>query len=228
MHVRVLAALLVGLTACAQPQPASEAERACRALLAAPPGEWAVQVPPVLALGRPAAATLAREVAGDPSAPGAQAAAACLGALGDLAVTPTLVDLLRSRGGAAYEAALALGRLRASEATAELRAARDDTTADPIVRTAAAAALLDLGLTQDALPLLLGVLRADTPAGRSEQERLRLPSRPRWALERHVAIAAVRRSFGSDFGLDPDLSWPDLEAASQRLAQAAEARKEGR
>jgi hypothetical protein len=86
-------------------------------------------------------------------------------------------------------------------------------TRSPLVRTAAAVALLRRAVDREALQFLCDVILAATPYGRARGLALGLPvDRPRWALERHLAIEALEQATGRTLPLDADASWPALAA----------------
>lgn len=196
------------------------------ALAQAPPGDWAHTMPPVLALGAAAVPALRAELAARGPQPGRQALVAALGATGGAAAAPDLIQLVQQRDPQAAEAALALARTRSRDAIGPLRAAVVDRSADTLLRASAAATLLELGEREEAVPFLVAVLLASTPAG-AETDRLHgLPARPRWAHERHIAIDAIRQvCAGETFGLHPDAPWPRLEAGARRFEAALAERK---
>lgn len=195
-----------------------------RALIAAPPGRWEEAAAPVLSAGRPMAPVLIEALQEDSSGAGVQIAIACLGALGGTDARDFLIRCRDRSPRIAAEAMLALGQLGTPADESVLQCLRDVAGrpgASPLQRSAAAASLLDLGQDAEALPLLAAILRAGTPAGRAESERLGLPDKARWAHERHIAIESIRRrTGGEDYGLDPDLAWPDLDAAVTRMTDA--------
>jgi HEAT repeat protein len=227
----VPAAALVLLAACASERPAAAGDDAdpvriaVERLLAAAPADWPERLPPVLAAGREAVPWLVGSLRSEPDRPGAQPAIAALGRIGDPAALPCLSSLLADRGEPATEAALALGQLGAHAAIAPLRAAADDRLADATLRAACAASLLRLGERAALEPLVRGLLLAGTPAGRDLQQRLGLPEKARWALERYLLQQALRAAAGTDFGLDTDASWPRLlevaDAVSKHLLGGA-------
>ncbi len=202
----------------------------CQDLVVAPPSQWAGPFAAVVDLGPRASRPLAERLLQQLDAPGAQAAACALGVLGDPSVTPVLRRLVAGQHAevVAAEAALALGRLRDAAAVDLLTQVAGDPTRDVTTRTAAACALLELGEVQRALPLLQAVLLADAPQGRALASQHALPERPRWVLERHLVIAAIRRHTGGEtFGLDTDASWPRLAEGTARFVAWVEERKPG-
>lgn len=206
-HHRWLALCLL-MAAC---EDSPQVDCPCTALVQSPPAQWVETLPPVLALGPPAVGDLIGSLRDAPEAPGRQAALCALGELGNAEAVPFLIEQAVADEAYAYEAALALGRLGDATATAALRDLTTDHESTVTTRTAAACALLDLGASNDAVPLLCAVLLADTPFGLEEGERHGLPSKSQWALERQIAIDAIARySGGETFGLDPDSSWPRL------------------
>jgi HEAT repeat protein len=204
--------------ACAAPGP-TEAERmACATLLAAAPEHWPQAMRAVLELGPDGAPALIESVRSSRDAPGRQAAVAALGALRNPLAIPLLEELLAADDPQAAEAALALGRLRADRASGLLLDAAADHQRSSAVRAAAAAALLDLGHVREAMPLVRAMLLADVPSARDLSIDHGLPTRTRWALQRHMLIGAIARLTGGEtFGLDPDASWPALENGVAQL-----------
>ena len=185
----------------------------CRDLVSSAPSDWQRTLPPVLAAGPGEAPALIAALRDATDAPGRQAALFALGELGGDGAAEYLIEQVASDGAFAYEAALALGKLKATGAIEPLTAAAADAHRATTTRTAAACALLDLGATRQALPLLTAVLLAGTPDGRELGTAHGLPDKPRWALERNLGIAAVQRyAGGNDFGLDADSSWPRLRS----------------
>src|SRR5690606_32950676 len=166
------------------------------------------------------ASALLDALAARPDGRGAVCAIAVLGESRDDAAREFLLASVAVGGERGREAALALGRCGDPAVIPQLVAAVSDRQLDAATRTACAAALLDLGATAEAVPFLATVILAGTPAGAAERERAGLPDRPRWALERTIAIDAIARHHGDTFGLHPDLAWPDLEArvAAMRAA----------
>lgn len=218
--ILLLAAAGCGAPPTASPAPgpaAPDVARLADELLSAPPHEWLVRTEPVLRGGSPAAAAVTARLRATPGAPGAQAAIAVLGRIGGPDAAALLQELVADRGPLAAEAALALGELGAADAVPVLRSCVDDRFADPTLRTAAACSLVHLGHRAEAARLLRGVLLAGTPAGQSLQQELGLPERPRWALERYLVQRMLLRDAPTDFGLDTDASWPELEAATARI-----------
>lgn len=225
-------AALLACAACSAPPPAESSPAAvatvpsrtaridAAALVHAPPADWAERAAAVLA-HPDAGAALLEALRAQPDAPGAPCAIAALGAVGGNGARRFLTGLLSRDGEVAMEAALALGRLGDADAVPELRAAMRDRHLDAAVRTAAAAALLDLRDDAAAVPFLAAAILAGTPTGIAERERLGLPDKPRWALERTIAIDAVaRRTGGVTFGLDPDATWPALADAVADMTRA--------
>lgn len=225
-HGAMTSTMLLVLAACsplpqpAEPPPTTTAplHQSASELLAAPPHEWLARAEPLLRAGPPAGDALAAGLRATPGAPGAQAAVAVLGRIGGTTAVALLLELVTDRGPLAVEAALALGELQAGEAHSVLCACVDDRFADATLRTAAACALLRLGHRAAAASLLRGVLLAGTPAGQELQRELGLPEKPRWALERYFVQRALLHTAGTDFGLDTDASWPDLEQAAARIS----------
>ena len=145
--------------------------------------------------------------------------AAALGTVGN----PDCVALLRARlrdanEVVAAEAALALGRLRSEDSIPDLRATMRDWTRTPLLRTAAASAITAQQRDLEATEFLCDLILAGSPQGRARGQTLQLPvDRPRWALERNVAIEALQAAAGADaLGLDADASWPHLFDDVQR------------
>jgi HEAT repeat protein len=204
----------------ADPQGQGTARDAVQTLLDAQPQDW---VAAGAGVGRHAGAAVQPLVEGleaRPWSPGAQPAIALLGAFGDPAAVPVLRKILRSSGAAAYEAALALGALRAEPATQDLREILADAGKEPLLRTACAAALLDLGDRTLSVPFFHALFSVDTDVGRDAARAQGLASKPRWALEREVAIAAISRATGGDaLGLDADSPWPAMAAAAERMRE---------
>lgn len=190
-----------------------------RELVAAPPEAWQASYGALIQGDGDRTQALLRALERQPRGAGVQLALATLGKLGDPAATAYLEAQL-SKGNAelSSEAALALGRLPSPASIAVLQAEMDRSRRDPLVRTAAAVALLDLGEVELSLPFLHAILLAGTPYGLALQQEFALPDRGRWAHERYLAISAIGRHFdGETFGLDPDSSWPSLKASVDRL-----------
>lgn len=227
-HVRTQTLALTALLAACSGSPRRDSamsERtdasvhdACFGLLQSPAAEWPAAVPPVLELGPRAADELARVLQEAPHAPGAPAAAAALGVIGNERCHGVLVSVMVDGPEAtSAEAALALGRLRAVERRPILHEVMADPSHSPLVRTAAAAALVRIDRNSEAMGFLLDVLLAGTPGGRTRGRELGLPvDRPRWALERNLAISALSKVAGEPLDLDADAPWPRLEAAVAR------------
>src|SRR5690606_21427082 len=172
-----------------------------------PASRWPLTLPPVLALGERASGELARLLAEAPHAPGAPAVAAALGRVtGDEASRAALVAVVQTADEAvACEAALALGRRRDAPALPAPPAAMADPARPPLVRAAAGAAILGvLGRDAAAIDFLCDLLLAGTAEGRARGMALGLPvDRPRWALERSIAIEALGSIAGDhDLRLD--------------------------
>jgi len=226
----VLLALLLALAACTShqpsppPAPASDLPSAVARLLAAEPSAWLSHTAGLLDLGLPAVPALLEALHRSAAAPGAPAAVAVLGRIGGPDAATGLLALVAERGPLATEAAQALGELPHDTATLTtlrpgLLACVADRFADVTLRTAAAAALLRHGERRAVADFVRAVLLAGTPAGQQLQARHHLPEKSRWALERYLLQRALLRTAGDDFGLDTDASWPDLEAATQRISQ---------
>ncbi len=196
------------------------AERAAFALVQSPPGQWIPAFEAILACGTPASAALVRAVDANPHSPGAPPAVTALGCLGDLGAEALLTRLLEHQNpDLAAEAALSLARLGAQGARPGLLKTMLDREKTIYVRTAAAAALLDLGDRDRAADFACDVLLAPTDRGRDRALDLGLPvDQVRWAVERNLAIDALARAAGGEaFGLDADASWPDLAAGVERV-----------
>lgn len=209
--------VLLFVAACAAaPPPAGDP---CAELFAAMPHEWPERLPVAYSLGAPATPRLLALLRERPDAPGAPAAVCVLGRLGGDGVVSALQSLLIDRSPLAVDAALALGQLRATTAVGALQACVDDPVADATTRTAAACALVRCGAGAAATPLLRAVLLAGTPAGATSGRELGLPQRPRWALERYLVQRMLAQEGASELALalDPDASWPDLVAVTERI-----------
>lgn len=220
--IRATTLLTLLLPGCgASPAPRDDtAERAAFALVQSPPGQWIAAFDTVLACGAPASAALVRAVDANPHAPGAQPAVTALGCLGAHGAETLLVRLLEHQNhDLAAEAALSLARLGAQGARPRLLTTMLDREKTTYVRTAAAAALLDLGDRDRAAAFACDVLLAPTDRGRDRALELGLPvDQVRWAVERNLAIDALARAAGGEsFGLDADSSWPDLAAGVERV-----------
>jgi hypothetical protein len=225
--------LAVGLAACAHagppvaPPAPAPAPAAVEALLASPPDAWCERLPPVHALGSAAVPHLLRGLDADPRLPGAPAAVALLGRLGDPSVTGWLAEQVAARSVLAVEAALALGDLHARGALPTLRACVDDRSADATLRTAAACALVRCGDGAAAAPLLSAVVMAGTPAGLAPGRALGLPERPRWALERYLVQRLLLLEGASALAaeFDTDAPWTQLEALGPRIGEWSRQRR---
>lgn len=196
------------------------AERTAFALVQSPPGQWIPAFEAILACGTPAAAALVRAVDANPHSPGAQPAVTALGCLGDPSAAALLLRLLEHQSpDLAAEAALSLARLGVQSARPGLLTTMLDREKTTYVRTAAAAALLDLGDRDGAVAFACDVLLAPTDRGRDRARALGLPvDQVRWAVERNLAIDALARAAGGEaFGLDADASWPELAASVGRV-----------
>ena len=203
-------------------------DAACRALVRAAPADWPERAAAVTGHGPAAAPALAAAIRREPAADGEQIAIAVLGALGGDAAEELLMELVDAPDArSAAEAALAIGRMpspTAGERTRRLswlRRVVGEPSYDPSIRTGAAASALRLGDRDVAVDFLHLIWIADSPAARETRERLGLPNRSRWAHERVMARDAIADTFGHDFGLDPDLAWPDLAARADRFRTAA-------
>lgn len=202
-------------------RPRAQAE-AANTLLSADPQSWGAAARRFLATRESGAPALITAISRNPTGPGLQIAVATLGKLGDPRAIPILEQLLRERSGISSEAALALGFLPAPQSRALLLEEMLYRGGDPLNRTCAAVALLDLDDVENSLPFLRAVLLAGTPYEISLRDQYGLPDRARWAHERIVAIDAIGRHFdGETFGLDPDSPWPRLKAAVDRMQDAA-------
>jgi hypothetical protein len=200
------------------------ARRQAEALVDAAPHTWPEAVDAFLAADAAAPArALLDAVTRHPAGAGAECAVALAARCGAREVEVELAALLaagepRVPPLLCARAAAALGTLDSPTARDALTRAMDSRALAPLVRTAAAAALLDRGARGDVPRFLGAVLLAGTPAGSAEGARLGLPDKARWAHERLLAIEAiVRASGGEDFGLHHDASWPALEAGTARM-----------
>ncbi len=119
------------------PTEAPEAD-VCAELLSAPPEQWPLHLPAVLDHGH--ADHLIAGLQRDPDAPGAQAALAALGNLGDPVAGPALTSWVRRLAPHAAEAALSLGRLPYPQAVDLLLSKARDQEVDATLRTACACA----------------------------------------------------------------------------------------
>ena len=227
MRLAALLAFAPALVSCSQPirhAPDHDVVDAVHALVVAEPLEWLARGETVLAHGSAAVPALITELRARPGAAGAQPAIAILGALGEQRALPLLQEILRADGPHAYEAALAMGRTKVRAATSELLPVLLDPRRTPLVRAASAAALLDLGQAKEAVAFFYALFTVDTSAAGPAVREQGLSSKPRWALERNVAIDAIRRSTGGEtFGLDADAPWPQLAAAAAKMRTHFEA-----
>ena len=205
--------------ACAAPRPATERaepELPARltALVESTAADWPTRIAASLPMREDEARALLAAVRRRPTAPGAPAAIAALGRCGRAIDDEVLAEFVADRGNLAIEAALALGDRKPTNVTEVLRAAVDDFAADATLRTAAACALARMGHGAEVAPFLAAVLLAGTPAGAAAGARHGLPVRPRWAMERYLVQRLLLREGASDLAqrLDPDASWPALEA----------------
>jgi hypothetical protein len=87
-----------------------------------------------------------------------------------------------------------------------------------VVRAAAASSLLELGSTAG-VPFLLGLLEAGTPGNGPRARTFFLPEKERWALEKEIALRALRRLSGRKFGLEPEQGWEDLKKGAALWAE---------
>ncbi len=194
----------------------------CIRLVDAEPQEWPQLLPAVLEEGPSATDHLIAALDRIPDAPGAQAALAALGGLGNATAGPFLESWLRDGRPHSPDAALSLGRLPHPPAVPLLRSLAADPRGGPTLRAACAAALVELGHGADVLDLVRAVLLAGTPEGEELGRELGLPRRTRWALERHMIILSVRHHIGEDLGLDIDSPWPQLRESVAALTRALE------
>ncbi|MHC5063207.1 MAG: HEAT repeat domain-containing protein [Planctomycetota bacterium] len=203
------------------PQRSEQAVETARALVASPAQSWSTNYRRFMGSSGQHSQALLAALQADPRGPGAQIALATLGTLGDPVAAPYLEERLRiGSTEESSESALALGRLPSPASKELLSEVIRDRQRDPLVRTASAAALLDLHDLEGSMPFLCAILLAGTPAGQGAQAEHGLPDRGRWAHERYMAIEAIRRNFaGETFGLDPDSSWPALSAAVAELIE---------
>lgn len=232
MNVPLFAALALAVASCQSSQPPSlstELRAAAAVLVQSAPSAWPDAADRVFA-SLPAqgeesgALALIEAVAADEEAPGAQLALGLVGRLGTPSQRRWLEDWLLADRRHAAEAAMALGQLGTRHGTQQsidpLRRAMTDRDRETVVRTAAAVALFDLGDDAAAVPFMHAVLIAGTPQGQATAERLGLPDRVRWALERNMVIGAVaRRTDGDTLGLDAESPWPRLAGAAERFRQ---------
>lgn len=190
----------------------------CVQLLHSPPGQWPKALPAVLALGAGAGPALTAVLREAPHAPGAPAVAAALGRVGDERCVDVLVSMLTvGPESTAAEAAIALGRLRAHRALNTLQSTMKRPSAPPLLRAAAASAILAIERDADALAFLCDLVLAATPAGRQRGLELGLAvDRPRWALERNLAITTLNGLAPEPLALDADAPWPHLVAGIAR------------
>ncbi len=203
------------------PQAPEAIVEAARALVAAAPASWSAKHRNFVRCQGEHSRALLDALQADPHGPGVQISLATLGDLGDPAAVSFLESQLRDGSTVqSSESALALGKLPSPSSKTALLAEMNHRRRDPLVRCSAAAALLDLGAIAESMPFLCAIILAGTPRGQAMQENLGLPDRGRWAHERYLAIEAIKRQLPQqDFGLDPDSSWPALEAAVDRLVE---------
>lgn len=226
----VLALLLVPLTTGCQDTTLLTSQRLepCRALVAAPPDAWREHWHKVHDLGPETTPVLVRCLEENPTGPGRQAAIHLLGEWRhpDRAADAFLQGLVKAGSPDATAAALAIGKRQDRTAVPLLVATVKDHSVPVTTRTAAACALLDLGETQQAVPLLRAVLLAATPYGHQLEREQGLPLKTTWALERYMVIEAIRRfSHGKTFGLDEDAPWPTLRDGTAAFLQYVQARE---
>ncbi len=212
--------------------PSDRLRTAATDLLGAPPAHWSAACAEVQGLTRsvaPAttATALLDALADQPDGAGVQPT---LALLGNLDLPRTRRALLRLATASppvtphAADAALALGRGSSDPAMIDpLRELVDDSSAPRILRTCAAATLLDWDQPRLAAPFLHAVLLGGTPRGQDAMRRTGLADDTRWALERSIAIAAIDRWAGKSqaYDLDPDLPWPLLGRRADRFLTEA-------
>lgn len=190
-------------------------------LVLSEPGAWADTLPPVLELGTDAVPQLIRVIERYPGAPGVQAAIGALGnvANGDERTRRLLLELARDPDRrVATEAALSIGRAGTEADLPAVRALIRDQSLPARVRAAATASAIDLGDLAFAVPFVRSITLAGTDREPERRRELGLPNQTRWAYERTMLFDAIARaSEGERFGLDPDLSWPQMEAAIERF-----------
>ncbi len=157
----------------------------------------------------------------NPAAIGGQATLAALGHAGGKAATQLCQQLVTERAPLAVEAALALGDLPADKGDTALLQCMQDRHSDAALRVAAACSLARHGESQHAPLFLAAIVRAGTPAGRSDEKRFGLPSKSRWARERYFVQRMLRKLGHNDLcdALDSDAPWPALEKLAPRVAQ---------
>ncbi len=192
------------------PQTEHEYAELSARLTSSPPKAWVDTGPAALSRGPAIVPFLIAALEANRGAEGEQAVLGILGALPHPQTGPFLLRVFEEDSAHSSEAALSMGRLGYKLALPALRAHVANPKSEPVLRTAAAAALLDLGDLKTALPFLQAVILASTPDGIEAMTSFGLQDKARWALERTMAIAAIERHSGQSFGLDPDLSWPDL------------------
>ncbi len=126
----------------------------------------------------------------------------------------------------AASACLALGDLGDKRAIPSLEKLVEPSASsfDPLVRTAAASALLRLGYT-DAVPFLVSILEAGIPGDRGPEKKYGLPIKQRWALEKEIAVSALRNYSGKSFGFEPELGYRDQAEKARAWRKWWEARK---
>ncbi|MEC8652731.1 MAG: hypothetical protein VYA51_01080 [Planctomycetota bacterium] len=212
-------ARLPGEHAGTHPQSAGTVARQCRELHEAPAHRWKDLLPPVVAAGAKAEATLLELIDSAPSAPGAQASVATLGRIGDARAVALCRRLVSERGALAVEAALALGTLPTGHDDPALAACLADAYTDATLKTAAACSLARHGEREHAPRWIAAIVRAGTPAGRRDEEELGVPKKTRWARERYFIQRLLGALGHTDLlaELDTDAPWPTLERLAPRV-----------
>lgn len=217
-HLAAVATLLP-LACAARPATDDVARAAAERLVLAAPADWPEAITEFTAVeAEDPARVLVDAALRHPDALGAECAVALASRFDVRGAEAELVALLAAAPPLAARAAQALGTLASTVSRDALARAMDDATLDPLVRTAAAAALLDRGERGPASSFLAAVLLAGSPDGQAERVVRGLPDKARWAHERLLAIEAIRRAAGGeDFGLHHDASWPALAASTTRM-----------
>lgn len=226
---RRLAFCVAFLAGCAangpSPEPRQPAQppglTACRQLVAAKPAAWPDPWRKVRAIGERAAPSVIRALRENPEGDGVQAAIHLLGVFGGDAARTLLESKLDDGTDTATEAALALGRIGDESSMAKLTGVVQNRAARATTRTAAAAALVDLGRGKDVASFLRAVFLAATPYAAESTRKHGLPRRKtRWAHERYMILEALRRRYdGRTFGLDEDASWPALRKGAAAMTK---------
>lgn len=216
--------ILVACTGSPASPPEAAIVVAARELVDAAPADWPAHVERITRRRDPnATVALIDAATRRPHALGAECAVALANELGTGVTTTALEALLDAPPSVAARAAMALGKCEPDAAHRSLLAAMNRHDLDPLVRTAAAATLLDLGDRRVAPRFLAAILLAGSPAGEATRDRAGLPDKTRWAHERTLAVDAIRRATnGIDFGLHPDAPWPELAAGTERMLEALE------